>query len=610
LNAFSLNSSEDKEVVSLLRQKRKKFKNYTYLKLTIEIYQELYHLSKKEEKYPDYFNELIENGYIHLNEHLIEMMKCSDDKSRTAKIGELSFSEVSHIILETREALIRKVENSIPDDFDYSKIIFLLGSTGSGKSTTLCFLRGDKMKYRKASQDYISTNDTTLIGEDNVKSCTFIPNVKIVNGFAVVDFAGFEDTNGNLISMGMEFALQALVNKFHPKILVLAPITHKDKYAAAVKLGGRLDRLFGETKKFCMLGITQYSQNPNYKDILTIKESNEKRLVEKEKEIKNAENELANLSEQLKNGAVSNEEKIDIEEQILEKRMEIKILKKQYEKVAKDDESLKNLNDLNEQEEMLQTSETDLMKAIGLKEPLRFDELSDSSRRSDCFKRFSLIQNSNRIYTDSKKKLNAENTELLTKLFERNLFKIINDEKEEISWPKATKLKTKVWESSLIKNILVDNHPEIVELLHLPEIDPSIVHKFDKRIVEDCIKGFIDSCFALVDKMQFDLLMKVLDDTVSDEKLKTELKEKLGEKRTLLQEYVMWSIQNKTEIDTLWVDWQKEQSKRKEAIKKANPLPRWVKHVVHTGSTIAFPLFLTSASVVGCLFVGSVTYRL
>ena len=68
-------------------------------------------------------------------------------------------------------------------------------------------------------------------------SSTFLPNGEVVNDFVFVDFPGFDDTNGQLISLGMEFALKSLIKKFEPKILVLEAITNNEgKYAAAAQL--------------------------------------------------------------------------------------------------------------------------------------------------------------------------------------------------------------------------------------------------------------------------------------------------------------------------------------------------------------------------------------
>ena len=60
----------------------------------------------------------------------------------------------------------------------------------------------------------------------------------------IVDFPGFDDTNGILISLGIELGIKNLILKYSPKILILESITNNaNRYEAASKLGSRLSRL-------------------------------------------------------------------------------------------------------------------------------------------------------------------------------------------------------------------------------------------------------------------------------------------------------------------------------------------------------------------------------
>ena len=95
------------------------------------------------QNYPFYFDELLDNGYLDLYDHLVHMRALSNRIERRSVIEKMTFSQLSHVVLETKEAVIQKVENSI--SAGPKKVVFLLGGTGSGKSTALCFLRGDKM---------------------------------------------------------------------------------------------------------------------------------------------------------------------------------------------------------------------------------------------------------------------------------------------------------------------------------------------------------------------------------------------------------------------------------------------------------------------------------
>ena len=42
----------------------------------------------------------------------------------------------------------------------------------------------------------------------------------------LVDFAGFNDSKGELISVGMELALKTLIKKYNPKVLLVESITN------------------------------------------------------------------------------------------------------------------------------------------------------------------------------------------------------------------------------------------------------------------------------------------------------------------------------------------------------------------------------------------------
>lgn len=73
--------------------------------------------------------------------------------------------------------------------------IFVLGVTGSGKSSLICYLSGGNLEWKKVSTRYHIRNSSNgnypKIGND-VKSCTDIPAAY----GSYIDSAGFLDTNG------------------------------------------------------------------------------------------------------------------------------------------------------------------------------------------------------------------------------------------------------------------------------------------------------------------------------------------------------------------------------------------------------------------------------
>ena len=61
--------------------------------------------------YPPYFDELIEGGFTHLYDHLMMMKGIDTHSERKEKIAQMEFHEAAHVILETRDSIIRKVKN-------------------------------------------------------------------------------------------------------------------------------------------------------------------------------------------------------------------------------------------------------------------------------------------------------------------------------------------------------------------------------------------------------------------------------------------------------------------------------------------------------------------
>ena len=76
---------------------------------------------------------------------------------------------------------------------------YLLGLTGSGKSTLTNYMMGANLNWKKSKGKYEITNDDKtnypVIGNTLV-SCTDIPSIYKAEGICFVDPAGFLDTKG------------------------------------------------------------------------------------------------------------------------------------------------------------------------------------------------------------------------------------------------------------------------------------------------------------------------------------------------------------------------------------------------------------------------------
>lgn len=114
------------------------------------------------ENYPLHFDQLLDDGYIYLYDYLIKMTEFSTRHERNAEIEKMKFSSLSSVVLEMMDAIIHKVEKAVPSDSQ--NVLFLLGATGAGKSTTLSYLRGDKMTLKDFHYESQNEKDT-LIGQ-------------------------------------------------------------------------------------------------------------------------------------------------------------------------------------------------------------------------------------------------------------------------------------------------------------------------------------------------------------------------------------------------------------------------------------------------------------
>ncbi len=485
------------EATQILNQKRKKLQSHENLKKTIVDEKiKLAELREKDpQKYPAYLDELLDNGYIHLYDHHIKMSAISSHVERQSEIEKMTFSQLSHVALEMREAIIGKVESSIPLEMreaiirkvessipaNHHNILFLLGD--SGKSTALSFFRGDVNKPK--------SDTSSLIGDQGAASCTFLPIVEIVNNLVIVDFPSF-DSFGQIISMGIKFALQALIEKYYSNILVFHAITNiGDEYKAAGQLGMLLNRLF-KNKGNCRLGITQYHNDSNFVKILGIEEQ------QKIAEMLKLEGKIELLSE-------SNDSELRLKKEKLENELaELRLEQSTKKRILPETEEKKKHRNI------LQEKESKISKQIGLKNVIRFCDLEDPQYLFKCFKTLSQIPKDEFICVNSDHHLDPNDKELLEDRFINDLIKEMNAKKNyPVDFRDFQIFVHNVLESSLINAIFLQSNPEIGEFLHLPEIDHKIVRNYGKIIIRNFIKEHMKAIISTLNKSYFD---KVLDE--------------------------------------------------------------------------------------------------
>ncbi len=522
---------------------------------------------------PDYFDELRGGGYLHLYDHLIEMRKLSARNDRPAAIEKESFSLLSHVVIETREAIIRKIESSIPHHCP--NILFLLGGSGAGKSTTFCFLRGDEMILNDCH--YESRKDkNSLIGHEQATSCTFLPTVELIKDYwLIVDFPGFDDSNGPLISLGMECALKALIRKHQPKVLIIESITNTEgRFAAAAQLGSRLKRLL-DKKEECVLGITKYSKDPDFRKIRAIEEQQKRERslpTPEENQLTTEINVLASLNQE------------SLQPMIQQKQQQLE--EKQKEKARQQQLPLPENDEKIESRKNLQESENELLKQIELTKIIRFDDLQNSACLPSYF---ADLSQGKALNANPEDPLDPDHEKLIDHLFVNDLL----DEMKKVKYGdfKFENFEQSVKETSLINTLFSQSHPEIGTFLHLPEIDPRIARNYDKKIVGECIDKYMRSVILNLDISLINTALKELKE-VADPMEISELKTKF----TKLSKYVMGLLgvalsgnENTEEIEAKWIETRKDIAADALAVEKEYTLPDW------TNVLITVPLEIPKA---------------
>ncbi|MDX8431071.1 MAG: hypothetical protein SNF33_04625 [Candidatus Algichlamydia australiensis] len=468
-----------------------------------------------------YLYYLLDHGYVTLYDHVLNMRAFSTASERRSAVRRISVSELSQIVLEMREAIIKKVESSISGS--EQEVLLLLGGTRSGKSTTLSFLRRDEMKLN-SDQNYepIDGRDT-IIGHDGAASYTFLPNIEVVDNLIIVDFPGFSDTKGRIIALGAEFALKALVEKYNPKILVIESVTNTDDgYEAIRRLRTRLDRIL-DKKENCLLGLTKYTKKDAYIRLREIENRQRDELLKPSSE----ESELEGAI-----GALSSLNIPDLQPNIEAKKEELAALRRKRE-----ERQIQELPETKEKAQCraaLDKAEQELLAEAGLKKIVRLDDLEDEKCLKECLK--AVFQLSQGLRVASKSRVSPSDKLFLEKRMTDELTAIVKSEESYFreSTDSVKTFERNVRDFSLVRTVLSHSHPEIGNFLHLPENEPSIVHNFDKSIVEDCIEKYIKYITSQVHIYQTRIELEALESKVSKKSL-VKTKKKLNE----LQKYVL-----------------------------------------------------------------------
>ena len=613
----------DKVIAAIFDQKRALFQQVKKIKVELikkRIGTSLY--------FPPYFDELIDGGAVDLYNHLVEIKGCDAPGERGRRVEAIPFDELSRIVLQVRESIIRTVESAIATSSN-RPLLFLLGVTGAGKSTSLSFLRGDSME-RVGEDSYESSDQKGIIGHNALESSTFLPHIEFIDDLIVVDYLGFSDTHGPLVALGAECALKWLMKVYRPKILIVHSITDTEgrlKGVADMRL--ELERLLGADMDSSLLGITKYSHTKIASEIEAIKEKRQK-LSHEKNALLQSEQKLHKELEQLRQEVESLQEEMEVLEsafqEFLKDPSQISQQVERFQQIASEREGKQEkltkqrgqlrakeknasqiqpgLKEIENKLEKLQRAETEknqvlderekrLLKHFGLKDKIRFCNLEDRNHRTQCLQKlltFSLRGTAGSSHSlsapsqgsapslslyyphavshrDANHSLSASHRQLLVTQLEKLLVEEPSKDRygEIQGFDDFISFQQSALESSLTKTVFSHSHPEIGQLLHLPEIDPTIVHDFDKKIVERCL----NTCIELeVVRLNLDLLSIAKQNYWINNKIKQQI-QVCDEKLKKMIKYLVSIINIDSKEEDLEKSWKKIKQKYKDTIDKA-----------------------------------------
>ncbi|CAM0117894.1 DUF4116 domain-containing protein [Rhabdochlamydiaceae symbiont of Dictyostelium giganteum] len=577
---------------------------------------ELKRLRKKDPvRYPPYLDEILDGGFFYLYDHLIAMKKLSPEMDRKTVVEQLPFSSFAKIILEFREAVLTKMEKMIPSESN--NIVFLLGDTRSGKSTTLCYLRRDPMELDGTNYQS-SIDQNRLIGHNSETSCTLFPNVATDPDIVLIDFPGFVDTHGKVISLAIELTLRALVKKYSPKIMLLTSITDDNGgFKSANELGNRVKRILGNLDN-CILGLTKYSKDPDFIEIKNIEKRQREELSRPSQEELNLETEIKTLSPLVQSLPL-------LQNKINEKKD--KLIELQQARLSLSMNALPDTEEKSKHLENLRKKEETFKRQIGIGKLISLADLTD---QVELEKIFQILKSQKRVtFAQVDKTLDLEHKDLIGILFNRDFNCFIDPIEKENSSPSSSPVSSNIstsgetiansikssnplsssistsedaivkniktfeqniLEMSLINTMLSDSHPEIGKFFHLDEMDPAIVRKYDKAVITACIKGYIG---------------EVISDSLVNEGIITQyLKQSkaIDSDLSSLKNYILKlrgapSNMDEVRLKKEWEQLEKEHKQQLNRKKEQFQLPKWMTAALLIPLGIPYGVFATFAAI-------------
>lgn len=137
---------------------------------------------------------------------------------------------------ESPEKIIKKISDYIEEfnqkdilKSEYKKLVFVVGNSGTGKSTLVNFLAGDDLVAKKINGKLIIDNNTPSdieIGH-GLESKTFFPQFKNISGTVYCDMPGFGDTRGIVEEIAKAIFMKKIAD-YVDEVKILVTIAYSD----------------------------------------------------------------------------------------------------------------------------------------------------------------------------------------------------------------------------------------------------------------------------------------------------------------------------------------------------------------------------------------------
>jgi hypothetical protein len=480
--------------------------------------------------------------------HLTKMKAFRSRNERKVFIQQkMSFSEMARVVIEARQAIIEHVYNAIPA-FNTLPLLFIVGASGSGKTTTYCFLKKNKINPKNGA--YESDTENEIIGHNVAESRTFLPNIEILDDYIIVDYPGFDDTNGFLIALGIELALKALILQYQPHILLIESINIQARDKAIAEMQNRLKRFVQNPHETCILGFTKYLKNPQAIKIELIEKKERKLLVESQEQLTL---EIKALNEILTEKAIM---------QPIE--LKIKNLNQQLSTLQANQTQLSDSKKKRACQLRIEKTEQKILKEIGFTKYIRLDGLENPANLVPILN--TLKTQSIPSSIESTCSLDTNHEKLLSKKFTNDF--IINwalqpySECTQKEFKDFSSLEKEILGSSLINTVLAK---DIGVLFHLPEMPISILNRMDQELINSCIEQYLNAVLGLQLNLNQNKLPK-----------NTELLEKVNSLQVELCRILGLDGTPEQNIEKL-VQQEKEIGLNEKSLQEWSQLPFWMK---------------------------------